>query len=118
MEERIKKAFDAPTDVTKQLITLATAIIGGFVAFVKSDAHTTLDFRQWGFALTLSFGCLALSIVFGLIALMQITGHLGNTAIDNPTPYSNKIKYAAVIQVALFALGTLIFVFGVPTWKW
>lgn len=74
MEEHQKKAFDFAIDLTKQLITLSTAIITITVTFSKviigniSDNNRCVLLFGWIFFL--------LSIVLGLLTLMGITGNL------------------------------------------
>lgn len=50
MDERVKKAFDAAQDTIKQLITIATAIIGAVVTFSGSGGSTIIDFKAAGAA--------------------------------------------------------------------
>lgn len=140
MDDRLQKAFDAATNVTQQLITLAIAVIGGFIAFAMSSAEKTagtpaagttttgaaaaagavksLDFASWGFGITFAMLCLALSVVFGLITLMRLTGELGNSAIAAPSTYRGFIRFCAGAQVVLFAAGAFAFAMFVPIWDW
>ena len=118
ISQRMTKAFDNAADVTKQLITLATAIMGGFVAFVKSDHQSSLDFTSWGSQLPVAFALLAASIACGVAVQMQITGQLGSAKIPKPDPYTIGIRIFASAQALLFLSGTCIFVLGVPRWRW
>ena len=145
MNDRLQKAFDAATNVTQQLITLAIAVIGGFIAFAMSSAEKTadttgasttgagttttgaaaaagavknLDFVSWGFGITFAMLCLALSVIFGLITLMRLTGELGNSAITTPSTYRGFIRFCAGAQAILFAAGAFAFAMFVPIWDW
>lgn len=74
MKENQKKAFDFASDTTKQLITIATAIITLTVTFSKDiiggidDAPKTLLVVTWAFYIV--------SIFFGVLTLMTLTGTL------------------------------------------
>lgn len=79
---RITKSFDFAADVTKQLIALSTAIISLCVAFTDkifssdaANAHST--------SLLVSLGLFVLSIIFGIITLMALAGHLGSLTSEN-----------------------------------
>lgn len=81
-EQRITKSFDFAADVTKQLIALSTAIISLCVAFTdkifSSDAaqsHST--------SLLVSLSLFVFSIVFGILTLMALAGHLGKSKNGN-----------------------------------
>ncbi|MEI6142156.1 MAG: hypothetical protein WCP85_22975 [Mariniphaga sp.] len=74
MKENQKKAFDFAADTTKQLITIATAIITLTVTFSKDilggaeNAPKTLLIWTWAI-----FIC---SIIFGVMTMMSLTGTL------------------------------------------
>ena len=74
MKENQKKSFDFASDTTKQLITLATAIITLTVTFSKDiigvgdSSPKTLLVWTWGIFI--------LSIFFGILTLMALTGTL------------------------------------------
>lgn len=77
MEDTQKKALDFAADVTKQLIALSTGIISLCAAFTdkifsKTDAqnHSTL--------IAVSLGVFVLSILFGLLTQMKLTGLVAN----------------------------------------
>lgn len=74
MLENEKKAFDFAADTTKQLITIATGIIALMVTFSKDvigetkNSHITLLLWTWGLFIV--------SIIFGVVTLMALTGTL------------------------------------------
>lgn len=75
-DQRITKSFDFAADVTKQLITLSTAIISLCVAFTDkifsssaAQSHSTV--------LLIALLLFVASIIFGIITLMALAGHLG-----------------------------------------
>ncbi len=74
--ERIKKSYDFAADLSKQMITLSTAIITLCVAF--TDKVFTSEAAQansiW---LMWSLGVFVLSISVGVFHLMGLTGQLG-----------------------------------------
>jgi uncharacterized membrane protein (DUF485 family) len=74
MEEHQKKAFDFAADLTKQLITLSTGIIALTVTFSK-DIMGGVD-QENRYLLLLSWIFFVLSLFFGLLTLMALTGNL------------------------------------------
>lgn len=81
MTDEMKKAFDFAADLTKQLITLATGIIGLTITFTKDflkgapvSAH---PFAFWAWYMFLA------SIAMGILTLSTMTGNLAKTT--NPT---------------------------------
>jgi hypothetical protein len=112
MDERLKKAFELATEVHKQLITLATAIVAITVSFSKdifAGQQGATDLLQWGWVLYL------LSIMAGVWALLAITGTLARAAEANQAPvlYKSNIQFPAILQITLFLAGTgLLIAFG------
>ena len=82
MEENQKKAFDFAVDLTKQLITLSTAIITLTVTFSKDilggvdDSNKYLLLTSWIFFI--------ISIFLGVLTLMALTGNLDPMAKKQP----------------------------------
>jgi hypothetical protein len=74
MEPHKSKAFDFSAELTKQLITLATAIITLTVTFIKDVAG---DFdRSYSWMLIAIWIAFFLSILFGIFTLGALTGNL------------------------------------------
>jgi uncharacterized membrane protein (DUF485 family) len=74
MEENQKKAFDFAVDLTKQLITLSTAIIALTVTFSKDIIGGVDNSNRW--LLFLSWLVFIISILMGILTLMALTGNL------------------------------------------
>jgi hypothetical protein len=74
MKENQKKSFDFAADTTKQLITLATAIITLTVTFSKDIIGVGNDYPKTLLAWT--WGVFIASLFFGIFALMALTGTL------------------------------------------
>jgi hypothetical protein len=74
MKENQKKSFDFAADTTKQLITLATAIIALSVTFAKDIVGVSSDYPKVLLAWTWSI--FIASLFFGIFALMALTGSL------------------------------------------
>ncbi len=74
MKENQKKSFDFAADTTKQLITLATAIITLTVTFSKDIVGLSIDYPKTLLAWT--WGIFIASLFFGIFALMALTGTL------------------------------------------
>jgi hypothetical protein len=111
MDEQRKKAFDFAQETSKQLITLATAIIGLTVTFGKDFAGVQ------GCARFLAIGSwvlFLLSILFGLITLMALTGSLEPQDATPPSIRGSNVTAPAAIQILLFFLALLAaVVFGI-----
>jgi Ca2+/H+ antiporter len=74
MEENVKKAFDFAADATKQLITLSTAIIALTITFSK-DIVGAANIGN-SFSIFAAWILFILSIVFGILTLLALTGTL------------------------------------------
>lgn len=83
-DDRIKKSYDFAADLSKQMITLSTAIITLCVAF--TDKVFTSDAAQansiW---LMWSLGFFVVSISVGVFHLMGLTGQLGKEETQQET---------------------------------
>jgi hypothetical protein len=114
MDEQRKKAFDFAQETSKQLITLATAIIGLTITFAKDFVGSVHGFPR--LLAVLSWALLLASVAFGLLTLMALTGSLepaagGSTA---PSIRGSNVTAPAIAQVLLFFLGLSIAVlFGI-----
>ena len=103
MDESTKKAFDFASDVTKQLITVASAIVTISVTFSKDTpaAARSSAYHAW-----LAF---LGSILLGFCALMCMTGELqpkaGNgVGKDNPSIWRGNIVFFSITQILAFLL--------------
>jgi hypothetical protein len=75
MDERKQKAFEFTADASKQMIVLATAVIGLSITFQKdllggAPAQNNLIRWAWGFYFA--------SVFLGVVTLLALTGSLGN----------------------------------------
>lgn len=111
-DELKKKAFDFASDTTKQLITIATALIALSITFLDS-----LGGSGSKVILLLCWIALFLSVLFGVATLMALTGTLEKcTEKDDPIPlsiYGLNVKRPSFLQILFFLLGLfLLAVFG------
>ena len=74
MEEQVKKAFDFAADSTKQLITLSTAILTLTITFGKDVLQKVDSGTKQN--LTYSWVVYLVSIFFGILTLLALTGTL------------------------------------------
>lgn len=109
-DERVQKAFDFAADLTKQLITIAAAILTFTVTFIKDGAEVD----GWQKAiLILSWITLILSIGCGIMTLMALTGNLDPKADTNgnKTPIleitSKNVTGSSKQQILLFLAGII-----------
>lgn len=105
----IKKAFDFASDTTKQLITLATALIALSITFQgnfnNNDNHILL-LLCW-----ISF---FISVLFGIVTLMAMTGTLekcNDEECEKPVKlsiYGPNVKRPSLLQILFFLVGLLL----------
>ena len=113
MDDHTKAAFASASDTSKQLITLATALLALEITFAKdvignidATAKTLLGF---------SWILLLFSVIAGIWTLLAITGSLGKGNTLSPKAISgSNIRIPAILQIILFLGGLLLTVwFGV-----
>lgn len=93
--------FEFASDVTKQLITLATGVVTLTVSF-SSDVLSLAAGNGRGI-LTASWIVFLASVLAGIVTLMALTGHLGAGA--GGTIYSGNVRILSVTQIVLFLGG-------------
>jgi hypothetical protein len=101
------KAFDFASDVTKQLITLATAVVTVTVTFSK-DVLSIAAGSGRGIlgAMWIAF---LVSILFGLATLLAMAGQLGRTS--EPDIYAGGVRIFSMAQIVAFLAGD-----GIAVW--
>ena len=113
MSDHGTQAFTFAQETSKQIITLATGLIGVTVALLgqlKTVAH-----GQGLCLLHFAWLCAGASVLFGVGTLMTLTGHLGQTSEPEAGAiYSSNVRLMASVQVLAFlgALGSTI-AFGI-----
>jgi hypothetical protein len=106
MDEQTKKAFDFASDITKQLITVAAAIVTLTVTFSKD---TPAPARAWAYWAWFAF---LVSIVLGFATLMSLAGELqpkpveGVAAAGNPAPsiWKKNVTLFSIAQMLIFLI--------------
>jgi hypothetical protein len=108
----VEKSFASAGEASKLLITLATGVIAFCVAVINvKDADKTIltpisPFQKW--SLAISWFTLAISIGIGVWTQLAITDVLSKGTDATPTsPWSLKIRFPFVLQIASFVLGIL-----------
>jgi ketosteroid isomerase-like protein len=121
-EEPAKKAFDFASETTKQLITLSTAIIALTITFAK-DILLSVPYSG-KVLLMVAWGTYVLSLLFGLLTLMALTGELqpnnkGDASkqpasppepAKSPSIWASSIRFASILQILMFAVATILIV--------
>ena len=92
-DERIKKSYDFASDLSKQMITLSTAIITLCVAFTDKlfNSATAQANSGWLMASLLVF---VISISIGVFHLMGLTGQLGKETPQQATDRTTTLNPA------------------------
>ena len=102
--------FDSAADVTKQLITVATGILGLSVTFLKDIVKEAPQAHFW--PLRVAWVFYLLSIICGIWTLMAITGSINHLVEHNdPVPIVSSMRLPAGLQPILFGLGTMFLVY-------
>lgn len=111
MDKNTEKAFDFAQDVTKQLIALATGVIALTITFLTDVAKTAPSGAE--IFLQAAWVMYLVSIAFGVLTLMALTGQLARPEGEAPSVYSGAVLRFAQGQVFSFG-GALILtlVFG------
>jgi hypothetical protein len=103
-----EKAFDFAQDMTKQVLTLCTAIITITLTFlsnkISSYSHLARHLLELGW-----LGYLV-SILFGLLTLMALSGNLERPYDRSkpPTIYAGNIRFLSAVQLVTFLAGTVL----------
>jgi hypothetical protein len=99
-----QKSFDFAADVCKQIITLSTAVTALTITFFKDFAQDAGGASRD--LMAASWFCYFVSIVFGILTLMALTGSLG--ALQQPKITGSNVRVPAAVQIVLFAVGLLL----------
>lgn len=104
MTEMRAKALELVVDLTKQVITLSTALIALGITFLKDFATAAPHNAQlW---LAGSWVAFLLSVAFGLLTLMACAGIVGRAEdADSASPYQGNARVLSGLQLAAFMIG-------------
>jgi hypothetical protein len=119
--------FNSLADLIKQLITLSALILGLSITFIKDLLKSNISLISW--SLKSSWIIFLLSIIFGIWALMAISGTIFAVTCEtglkgcDPSfvqnynfPYDTNISRPFLLQVGTFVLATVfLIVFGAQT---
>jgi hypothetical protein len=103
-----ERAFDVVTEITKQVLTLATGIIALTITFVKDFAtHAgpgSRDLLAW------SWGVYVLSILFGFLTLMASAGLQQEAADKGSAPSINtgNMRVLGALQLLFFLIAIIL----------
>jgi len=111
-DDQAKIAHASLADLTKQLVTLSTAILTLEVTFAKAFAKEEISQAR---VMTISWICFVISVAFGIWVLMALTGTQANAEnLTSQSIYNKNIRTPAKFQVLSFIIG-LIFTIVVGT---
>lgn len=106
-ESRSQIAFEYASDTTKQLMALATGVIALTVTFSKDFIGTVPEELKW--YVNGVWALLLISVFFGQICLMTLTGIMGSN--KKPAPalniYNKTLKVTSILQFLTFFSGLL-----------
>lgn len=121
--EGANEALKQTSEVAKQLVTLATAVIGGFVAAIKAQLISIAQDPTW--IVGVFFAAMILVIVFSFLLQLAIAGvqdaksfpdrtDASKEAASNPSIYASNIRgllslMLVAFVVSMVALSALVF---------
>lgn len=96
-----EKSFDFAADVSKQLITLSTAIITVTITFSKDVLGGAVEYRYWLLAAWIAF---IFTILCGIWTLMALTGTLEpiENSENGASINGKNIRFPAILQILFF----------------
>jgi hypothetical protein len=103
LDEAVKKAFDFAADLSKQLITLATGIVG--LALTVGKDHLREAFTEHRALVIGSLAIFLASVLFGVLTLMALTGVLDQDPARKAHPISIRcpsVRIYSAMQAVLF----------------
>lgn len=111
MTNWIERSFDLVAEITKQVLTLSTAIIALSVTFL-GDFEESMGSWERGL-LTASWSLFSLAIITGLATLMALAGvqdKYGRVESNQETPsiYRRNIRNMGGLQLATFVGGVVV----------
>lgn len=120
LQRRAELAYSYAQEVSKQLLTLSTAVFALTLTFDEKIAKSATEGRAW---IEFAWGCYLGSVLFGIIVLMTLAGHIAeppteegedgeDVAVDSI--YTLGIRLASSSQILLFFIALIFtFVYGV-----
>lgn len=109
MDEATKLGFEFAKEVATQLITLSTALLTLTIAFTK-DLFSGKP-RHGQIVLPLAWAVHLLSIIFGVLTLMALTGTLMPVESESrQLRFGPNVRVMAAVQIVCFAIGTVLLV--------
>lgn len=117
------EALKQISEVAKQLVTLATAVIGGFVAAITAKLVSVADDPQW--VLSVFFGSMIFVIIFSFLLQLSIAGvhdaksfpersDASKLAAEKPSIYAPNVRLLLALMLvsfvtAMVSLSALVF---------
>jgi hypothetical protein len=114
LDQRLQKTFDYAIDVTKQLLTLGSAILALTLTVAKEAPNGTRGFMLAG------WGAFLLSVIFGIVSLYTLIREFAPTGdgSDAPSIRSWRVRGPLLLQIVTFALGAVFVVaYAYSVWK-
>ncbi len=108
MDTRTSKAFDFSLEVTKQLVTLAMAILVLTVTFLDTTEKGP-DTSETPWLWVSAWIIYILSVVFGILTMMALTGTLepkDKAQVKTTTIRQGSVVMFSCMQIVLFVVGT------------
>lgn len=105
MNDKNIKAFDFASDTTKLILSLSTGIITVVLTF-NENILKNIEIK-WIIITSIIF--LLISILFGLMVMMALTGNLSQANNTEPSITSPNIRIPSIIQFFSFIISMILF---------
>jgi len=106
MNEKAQLAFNFASEVSKQLITIASGVLAISITFLKDFSDTSEQRKNISGTLKWGWILLLLSLFFGIWALMAMTGSLAKSQeATGKELYQANIAVPTMLQISTFLAG-------------
>lgn len=113
LDDRGKSAFEAATEMVKQLLALATASIGGVIVLFDDKDVRGITFGAAASEVNASLWLLGVSVGFGLLSLGALAGQLGSPEVRAPSIYATGVRIMTIGQMVAYGAGVLLVILAV-----
>lgn len=102
----VAESFKFAEGMVKQVLTLATASIGGIILIFDEKA-SGIQLGAYSWWLFLSLVLLSVSVVTGVLSLGSLASQLGDPPAGGPSIYDKTARALSGTQLIAYALGII-----------
>jgi hypothetical protein len=104
MEDHFMKAIDLASDLSKQVLTLSTALLAWTATFKRDTVGAPIALLKAAWTLLL------ISVLCGIWSLMALTGVLAPVTGPAPNNLGPSVRIPAAAQLVAFGLGMILMI--------